>query len=98
MIKDKCPINDDHHDVSSCLAVDVQAEFAMIKDALSKMKMPANLELNEQKQGFKRAGQQALQILSRSGQYVGTSLKLLMTPSPPKEVAVKDYRHLYFFQ
>jgi len=76
--------------------IDVQAEYAAIKDAVSKVKLPADLRLNDSRQGIRREDQQALQILAKSARYAETSIKVLGTLE--KTLSPEDFDHLYTVQ
>ena len=78
--------------------VDAQADFATIKEAVSKVKLPADLRLCDQKQGIKKDDQQTLQVLSKSARYVETSIKLLGTITPGKVLTPEEYRNLCTIQ
>ncbi len=61
------------------VAGDPQNEFNAIRDAVSKLKLPENLRLNESKKGIRRKDQATHQVLSRSARFVETNFKLLST-------------------
>ena len=77
---------------------DAQADFATIKEAVSKVKLPADLRLCDQKQGIKKDDQQTLQVLSRSARYVETSIKLLGKITPGHVLTPEEYRNLCAIQ
>lgn len=93
-------LSDDSEEVipSDNKKVDLQAEFGAIRDAVGKVKLPADHRLNDQKRGIKRKDQLTLQVLSRSARYVETSFKLLGTMSPDKTLSNEEYDHLYHVQ
>ena len=76
---------------------DIQAEFAAIKEALQKVKLPSDLGLHESKQGIRREDQQALQILSKSARYAEVTLKLLGTLSE-ETFNTNDLKQLFSIQ
>ena len=86
-------VSDTDNDLN--VPVDLQAEFAAIKDAVSKVKLPSDHRLNDQKRGIKRKDHQTLQVISKSARYVETGFKLLGTLSPGKLLTLDDYNHLY---
>lgn len=67
--------------------IDVQGEFAAIKDALSRIKLPADLKLNESRQGVKRTDQQTLNVLTRCSRYNETAIKLISTIAPGSSIS-----------
>ena len=85
---------------------DLQAEFATLKDALQKVKLPADLILNESKSGIRKDDQHTLTILGRSARYSEVALKLMSTWSSANEVTESDlkqiisihYAHMRFLQ
>ncbi len=56
---------------------DIQSNFQSIKDSLSKVRLAADLRLNESRAGIQRNDQTAFNVLTKSARYVETSLKLL---------------------
>jgi hypothetical protein len=58
---------------------DLQAEFQSLKDSLSKVKIPAELRLNDSRQGIKRSDQPLLNVIVKCGRYCETGIKLLGT-------------------
>lgn len=58
---------------------DLQAEFQTLKDSLNKVKIPAELKLNDSRQGIKRSDQPLLNVITKCGRYCETAIKLLAT-------------------
>ena len=59
--------------------VECQEDYQAIKDSVQRIKLPANLKLNESKQGIRRDDQQTLSVIARTARYTETTLKLLST-------------------
>lgn len=57
----------------------VQQEFSVIRDALQRVKLPADLKLDDSKQGVSRVDQKRLNVVQRCARYGETLLKLLST-------------------
>ena len=57
--------------------VECQEDYQAIKDSVQWMKPPANLKLNESKQGIHRDDQQTLSVIARTAGYTETALKLV---------------------
>lgn len=58
---------------------DLQGEFQSLRDSLGRVKIPADLKVNDSRQGIKRADQPLLNVISKCGRYSETGLKLLCT-------------------
>ena len=65
---------------------DVQGEYAALRDSLSSIKVPAELKLNESRQGIKRSDQPVFNILTKCSRYNETIIKLLSTITPEAPV------------
>jgi len=74
--------------------LDVQREYECIKDSLTKVKLPNELKLLDNKLGIKREDQQHLTSISKSARYTETCLKLLST-FDDKRVTIEDLSSLY---
>ncbi|KAH3726514.1 hypothetical protein DPMN_052381 [Dreissena polymorpha] len=61
--------------------MDIQGEFSALKNSLSRVRLTAELKLNESRQGVRRSDQPVLNILKCS-RYSETSAKLLATLEP----------------
>lgn len=59
---------------------DIRSEFGAIKDALTKIKLPADLRLCDSRQGIRRSAETTYNILSRCARYAETSNCLLSSP------------------
>ena len=59
--------------------LDVRREYECIKNSLTKVKLPNELRLLDNKSGIKREDQQHLTSISKSARYTETCLKLLKT-------------------
>ena len=75
----------------------IQAEFAVIKEALQRVKLPADLMLNDSKQGIKREDQPTLQVVARAARYAEVTLKLLNT-FDIDSISEADIKNLYVTQ
>ena len=75
----------------------IQAEFAAIKEALQRVKLPADLMLNDSKQGIKREDQPTLQVVARAARYAEVTLKLLNT-FDIDSISEADIKNLYVTQ
>ncbi|KAH3788977.1 hypothetical protein DPMN_167143 [Dreissena polymorpha] len=62
--------------------MDNQGKFSALKDSLSRVSLPAELKLNESRQGIRRSDQPVLNILKQCSRYSETSAKLLATLEP----------------
>ena len=62
---------------ADCTIEDIQSEFSVIKDTLTKVRLPADLRLCDSRQGIWQADQTTYNILSRCGHYAETTIKLL---------------------
>ena len=86
--------------------VDLQAEFATIKDAVQRVKLPPSLRLNDNgKKGIRSADQQALSVIQRSARYSETCMKLIGTLSPETvtqadldQILVTQTAHIKYLQ
>ena len=56
---------------------DLQGEFAVIKDSVQRVRLPAELKLNDSKSGIKRQDQATYNIVAKSCRFIETSIKLL---------------------
>ncbi|KAH3781522.1 hypothetical protein DPMN_159352 [Dreissena polymorpha] len=56
---------------------DIQERFNVIKNSVEKVMLPPHMKLHDSRTGIKREDQPVLNILSKSGRYVETMLKLL---------------------
>ena len=63
--------------VRSTSQPDTQGEFHTLKDSLSKVKLPADVKLNDSRQGIKRTGLPLMNALAKCGPYCETGIKLL---------------------
>ena len=61
---------------------DIQGDFQSLKDALSRIKLPADFRLNETRQGIRRNDQPLFSALSKCARYNETLVKLLTTLQP----------------
>ncbi|KAH3817145.1 hypothetical protein DPMN_118673 [Dreissena polymorpha] len=56
---------------------DIQERFNVIKNSVEKIELPPHMKLHDSRTGITREDQPVLNILSKSGRYVDTILKLL---------------------
>jgi hypothetical protein len=78
--------------------IDIQAEFAAIRDAVQRVKLPADLRLTDNgKKGIKSQDQQTLGVIQRGARYTETCIKLLATVTP-ETVTSSDLNHLLVTQ
>jgi hypothetical protein len=74
---------------------DIQEEFRAIKDALQKIKLPADIKGDDSKQGIKRQELSKAHIITKCSQYCETIFKLLLTLEPGKVLSQEDLDDLY---
>ena len=73
--------------------VDFQAEFAIVRDSVSRLKLPVDLKFNPNSVGINREDKGAYSILRQSASYVETTLKivqLLQLGQYPISEAIND--------
>ena len=58
---------------------DAQQEFVIIKDSLSKVRLPKELKVEDSRQGVRRGEQGRIVTIGKCARYAETSLKLLST-------------------
>ena len=63
--------------VRSTSQLDTQGEFQTLKDSLSKVKLPADVKLNDSRQDIKRTDQPFMIAMAKCGRYCETGIKLL---------------------
>jgi hypothetical protein len=56
---------------------DLQAEFESIKDSVSKLRLPADLKLQADRQGIRKEDVPTLKIIHKAARYCETTLKLV---------------------
>lgn len=61
---------------------DIQQEYAVIRDSVSRVKLPSSYKLTDTRRGIRRNDLAAYNVVSRSGRYVETTLKLSGTLTP----------------
>jgi len=74
---------------------DIQGDFAALRDSLSRIKLPAELKLNESRQGIRRSDQPVLNILTKCSRYSETSARLLSTIEPGQPVTQETLDSLF---
>ena len=79
-------------------STDTQGEFQSLKDSLNKVKLPADVKLNDSRQGIKRTDQPLLNILSKCGRYSETAIKLLCTLEAGTELTQGTLDNLFLIQ
>ncbi len=60
-------------------SVDCQQEFAVIRDALQRVKLPNDMKVDDSRQGVQRKDQSRLNLIVKNARFAETSLKLLST-------------------
>ena len=71
---------------------DTQGEFQTLKDSLSKVKLPADLNFNDSQQGIKRTDQ------PKCGRYCETGIKLLCSLEAGTELKQETLDNLFLIQ
>ena len=56
---------------------DLQGDFQALKETVTRVKLPAELRLNESRQGLRRNDQNVFNVLVKCARYAETSVKLL---------------------
>jgi len=75
---------------------DIQGEFQSIRDALSRVKLPAELKLNDySRQGIRRNDQPLLNVISKCGRFNETFIKLLTTIDPGSKISQQTLDQLF---
>ena len=96
--------SDSHGDhVASSLATpgatgtsqDLQGDFQALKDSLSRVKLPADLRINESRQGIQRKDQPVFSVLSKCSRYNETLVKLLSTIEPESRISQETIEQLF---
>ncbi|KAH3789158.1 hypothetical protein DPMN_167330 [Dreissena polymorpha] len=59
--------------------MEIQGDFSALNDSLSRVRLPAELKLDESRQGVRRSDQPGVNILKQCSRYSDTSAKLLAT-------------------
>ena len=76
---------------SPAAPIDVQADFAAVRDSVQRVKLPGDLRLNESRTGIRREDQPSFNAIVRSARYTETVFKLLS--SLPSDDLPADLRH-----
>ena len=78
---------------------DIQRQFEIIKDSVSRQTLPTNLKVHDTATGIKNECRPALKIIKKSARYTETALKILASLESPTPVTVaydnKDINNLY---
>jgi len=74
---------------------DIQGDFQALKDSLSRIKRPADLKLNESRQGIQRQDQPVFNVLCKCSPYNETLVKLLSTIEPGSSVTQETLDQLF---
>ncbi|XP_052260746.1 plexin-B1-like [Dreissena polymorpha] len=77
---------------------DLQGDFQALRDTLSKVKLPAEVRLNDSRQGIKRADQPLMNVLSKCGRYCETGIQILCTLEAGTELDQKTLDNLFLIQ
>ena len=64
---------------------DIQNDFVRVKDSVSKVKLPLNYKLNDNRFSVDKKDSTAYNILSKCARYSETAIKLLQDMPPPEE-------------
>ena len=65
-----------------------------LKDSLTKVRLPNEMKLHENRCGIKREDQQHFNVLSKSARYVETSMKILLNINSPQEITQEKLEQL----
>ena len=84
--------------VRSTSQPDTQGEFQTLKDSLSKVKLPADVKLNDSRQGIKRTDQPLMNALAKCGCYCETGIKLLCSLEAGTELKQETLDNLFLIQ
>ena len=84
--------------VRSTSQPDTQGEFQTLKDSLSKVKLPADVKLNDSRQGIKRTDQPLMNALAKCGRYCETGIKLLCSLEAGTEFKQETLDNLFLIQ
>ena len=77
---------------------DTQGEFQTLKDSLSKVKSPADVKLNDSRQGIKRTDQPLMNALAKCGHYCETDIKLWCLLESETELKQETLDSLFLIQ
>ena len=84
--------------VRSTSQPDTQGEFQTLKDNLSKVKLPADVKLNDSRQGIKRTDQPLMNALAKCGRYCEIGIKLLCSLEAGTELKQETLDNLFLIQ
>ncbi|KAH3862025.1 hypothetical protein DPMN_024981 [Dreissena polymorpha] len=77
---------------------DLQGDFQALRDTLSKVKLPAEVRLNDCMQGIKRADQPLMNVLSKCNRYCETGIQLLCSLEAGTELDQNTLDDLFLIQ
>jgi len=74
--------------------INVQREFEQVRDAVSRIQLPANLKVNDSAAGINKECKATLKVLNKSARYAETGLKVLAS-SPSTTLSEQEVHMLY---
>jgi len=74
---------------------DIQGEFQALKDSLTRIQLPADLKLNDSRQGICRNDQGTLSVIAKCGRFSETLVKLLTTLDADKPLSQVTIEQLF---
>jgi len=77
---------------------DTQGDFQALRDSLSKVKLPADVKLNDSRQGIKRTDQPLMNALAKCGRYCETGIKFLCSLEAGTELTQEKLDNLFLIQ
>ena len=84
--------------VRSTSQPDTQGEFQTLKDSLIKVKLTADMKLNDSRQGIKQTNQPLMNALAKCGRYFETGIKLLCSLEAGTELKQETLDNLFLIQ
>ena len=84
--------------VRSTSQPDTQGEFQTLKESLSKVKLPADVKLNDSRQGIKRTDQPFMDALAKCGRYCENGIKLFCSLEAGTELKQETLDNLFLIQ
>ena len=75
--------------------INVQREFEQVRDALSRIQLPANLKVNDSAAGISKDCKATLKVLNKSARYAETGLKVLASSSSSTTLNEQEVHMLY---
>ena len=98
-IEDDQSPNIQHHLPTSLGSCDIQKQFEIIKDLVSRQTLPQNLKVYDSSTGIKNECRPALKVIQKTARYAETALKVLASLESPTPTTLsydnKDINNLY---